>query len=103
MEKQSQIHIKLGTLAMHEGLLTASEVNNIIIMQTHQDKKFGEIVVMVVQGSFTEADLSNIREQIEATLPMYWQPKRYVVIDKIPMTATGKIARSALQDIVEKM
>ena len=67
------------------------------------DKKFGEIVVMVVQGSFTEADLSNIREQIEATLPMYWQPKRYVVIDKIPMTATGKIARSALQDIVEKM
>ena len=67
------------------------------------DKKFGEIVMMVVQGSFTEADLSNIREQIEATLPMYWQPKRYVVIDKIPMTATGKIARSALQDIVEKM
>lgn len=67
------------------------------------DNKFGEIVVMVVQGSFTEADLSNIREQIEATLPMYWQPKRYVVIDKIPMTATGKIARSALQDIVEKM
>ena len=67
------------------------------------DKKFGEIVVMVVQGPFTEADLSNIREQIEATLPMYWQPKRYVVIDKIPMTATGKIARSALQDIVEKM
>lgn len=67
------------------------------------DKKFGEIVVMVIQRPFTEADLSNIREQIEATLPMYWQPKRYVVIDKIPMTATGKIARSALQNIVEKM
>lgn len=67
------------------------------------DKKFGEIVVMVVQGAFTEVDLSNIRKQTEAILPKYWQPRRFVVIDKIPMTATGKIARRALQDIVEKM
>ena len=57
---------------------------------------FGEIVVMVVQGPFTEADLSNIREQIEATLPMYWQPKRYVVIDKIPIPAISALLAVAV-------
>lgn len=61
MEKQSQIHIKLGTLAMHEGLLTASEVNNIIIMQTHQDKKFGEIAIE--EGYLTEEQVHDLLEK----------------------------------------
>ena len=37
--------IKLGTLAIYEGLLTASDVDRIHILQTHIDKKFGQIAV----------------------------------------------------------
>ena len=43
MKKKSNKHVKLGTLAIHSGLMTASEVDNVIIEQTHQDKKFGEL------------------------------------------------------------
>ena len=45
MKKKSNKHVKLGTLAIHSGLMTASEVDNVIIEQTHQDKKFGELTI----------------------------------------------------------
>ncbi len=38
-------HMKIGTLAIHEGYMTASEVEQVLIMQTHQDKRFGELAV----------------------------------------------------------
>lgn len=37
--------MKLGTLAIHAGLMAASEVDNIVIEQTHVDKKFGELAI----------------------------------------------------------
>lgn len=38
-------HVKMGTLAIHEGYMTANEVEQVLIMQTHQDKRFGELAV----------------------------------------------------------
>lgn len=45
MQRQSTKHTKLGTLAMHAGLMTASEVDAVLIEQTHQDRKFGELAI----------------------------------------------------------
>ena len=35
IKEESTTHIKLGTLAIHAGYMTASEADNIIIMQTN--------------------------------------------------------------------
>lgn len=45
MQKQSAERTKLGTLAMHAGLMTASEVDQVIVQQTREDKKFGELAI----------------------------------------------------------
>lgn len=45
MEYKGINHLRLGTLAMHAGYLSAGEVEHIRIIQTHKDKKFGEIAV----------------------------------------------------------
>lgn len=45
LERQSSSYLKLGTLAIHAGLLNASQVDAIICRQTHEDKKFGEIAI----------------------------------------------------------
>ncbi len=45
MQKQSNEHMRLGTLAIHAGYMTASEVDQTIIQQTHEDKKFGELAI----------------------------------------------------------
>lgn len=45
MKDQSDTRIKLGTLAIYEGMMTSIEVEKIHILQTHEDKRFGEIAV----------------------------------------------------------
>ncbi|SFA72078.1 hypothetical protein SAMN05216249_101196 [Acetitomaculum ruminis DSM 5522] len=45
MEEQTKTHIKLGTLAIYQGYMTASEVENVHILQTHEDRRFGEVAI----------------------------------------------------------
>ncbi len=45
IETQKGQHLRLGTLAIHAGLLTAAEVNHIHGVQTHKNKRFGEIAM----------------------------------------------------------
>ena len=52
------------------------------------DKKFGEIVVLLTEGSTAEA-----REVCERILPPLHQPRAYLHVAHIPLTATGKPAR----------
>ena len=40
MHRKSSTKIKLGTLAIHAGYMTANEVDRIVILQTHEDKRF---------------------------------------------------------------
>ena len=52
------------------------------------DSKFGEIVVLLTEGSIDDA-----REVCEHILPKYHHPRAYVHVSRIPLTATGKPAR----------
>lgn len=58
MQKKSVGHMKLGTLAMHAGYMTANEVDQIVIMQTHQDSRFGELAIR--EGYLTEAQVTEL-------------------------------------------
>ncbi len=58
MTAQKKAHIKLGTLAIHEGYMTADEVDSIVIMQTHEDKMFGELAVEM--GYLTPGQLETL-------------------------------------------
>ena len=55
MQEANSEHPKLGTLAMHAGYMSASEVDRVIIMQTHEDKRFGELAIR--EGYLTEAQV----------------------------------------------
>nr|WP_305071294.1 non-ribosomal peptide synthetase [Mycobacterium sp. IDR2000157661] len=46
----------------------------------------------------TDVDVERIRNRVAAALPEYMVPAAYVVLDEIPITAHGKIDRSALPD-----
>ena len=58
------------------------------IITKRPDEKFGEVVVLLTEGSTDEA-----RQVCEQILPKYYQPRAYLHIDHIPLTATGKPAR----------
>lgn len=58
------------------------------------DPKFGEIVVLAVEGEVDE-------NSIHQSLPEYYIPKRIILIDKLPLTETGKISRATLIKIIK--
>ena len=55
------------------------------------DAKFGEIVVLLYNKL---ENAEHIRCTCERVLPTYWVPKRYLVVDKLPLTGTGKPDRA---------
>ena len=60
------------------------------------DAKFGEAVVLLTEGTVPEA-----KEVCLRILPKYHQPRVYLHVDKIPLTATGKPARKEAENIAK--
>lgn len=57
----SSSRVKLGTMCIHSGLMTPAEVEKIYIMQTHQDKRFGELAVQ--EGYLSEDAINKLLNQ----------------------------------------
>ncbi len=53
-------HVKLGTLCIHAGIMSASEVEKVYILQTHRDARFGEIAIE--EGYITPSQLEDVME-----------------------------------------
>ena len=64
------------------------------IISKRKDEKFGEVVVLLTEGSTDEA-----KDICEKNLPKYHIPKVYLHVDKIPLTETGKPARKIAETI----
>ncbi len=65
------------------------------LLSKRQDGKFGEIAVLLTEGSVEEARLI-----CERVLPKYHQPKAYLHVARIPLTETGKPARHQAEKLI---
>ncbi len=63
LDMQQDTHLRLGVLAMHEGYMTASQVDEVNEMQKRVDARFGEIAVL--KGYLKEEDLNSLLTQQE--------------------------------------
>lgn len=64
------------------------------LISKRPDPKFGEIVVLLIEGSIT-----NARSICERVLPKFHQPRAYVHVERIPMTQTNKPARKQAEQL----
>lgn len=60
------------------------------------DEKFGEAMVMLSESS----DLAGVRQICERVLPVFWHPKHYHHVTRLPLTETGKLARFEIKELV---
>ena len=60
------------------------------------DPKFGEVVAMLIEG----ATIEHCRAICQRVLPKYEHPKFFLVVDRLPLTETGKPARAIAQQMV---
>lgn len=65
------------------------------LLSKRQDGKFGEIAVLLTEGSVEEARLI-----CERVLPKYHQPKAYLHVARIPFTETGKPSRHQAEKLI---
>ncbi len=63
------------------------------------DKKLGEQVVLLT----TSLDVDAVRVVCQKVLPRYWQPRQYLHIETIPLTATGKPARAEAEILCRRI
>ena len=63
-----------------------------------KDERLGETVVLMMEGGNTE----EVKKLCEKVLPRYWQPRRFVIVDHLPLTETGKPARAEAERIVRE-
>ncbi len=68
------------------------------IITRARDEKFGEVVVLLIEG--TSDDAQQICHRV---LPKYWQPRRIVTVPHIPMTETGKPARAEAERLANPL
>lgn len=66
INSSSQAHIKLGTLAIHNGYMVSAEVDEVCYLQTREDKRFGEIAVE--RGYLTT---EQVKEMLSSQIPDY--------------------------------
>lgn len=59
------------------------------------DERLGEQVVMLTES----ADIAALQDICREVLPKYWQPRRILTVDRLPLTATGKPARAEAERI----
>lgn len=58
IDLQKKNHLRMGTLAIHEGFLSAGEVEHIHTTQTHQNKRFGELALEL--GYLTQKQIDTL-------------------------------------------
>ena len=79
-----------------ERMLLNYGIDNVAVSHC-ADAKFGQAVVFVTTRNTNDEALNNAI----SLLPKYWQPKRIVKVDAIPMAGNGKIARNEVRRIAE--
>ena len=63
-----------------------------------KDERLGEMVVLLMEGG----NADEVKAVCEKVLPRYWQPRRFILLDHLPLTETGKPARAEAERIANE-
>lgn len=67
------------------------------------DRKFGEAVVLLYEDKDGTVSTDGLLALCSKALPAYWVPKRFVKVDRLPMTETGKPARAEAESMAKML
>ena len=68
------------------------------IITRAKDERLGEMVVLLMEGG----NADEVKAVCEKVLPRYWQPRRFIALDHLPLTETGKPARAEAERIANE-
>jgi len=74
-------------------------IKQAVVVDRENIKSGTSLVAFIVPQKIQETNAADLRGFLSATLPEYMIPDQYVVLEKYPTTATGKLDRNALRVI----
>ena len=88
--------IELGEVAA--AISVDPSVGQAVVLASDLPSLGKSLIAYVTPAPGDSVDVERIRSRVAAALPEYMTPAAYVVVDEIPITANGKIDRSALPE-----
>ena len=80
-----------------EGILREQEdVNEAVVMVRGDERGDSRLVAYIVPRKGSAIDASGLREYLKKKLPVYMVPAGYVLMERLPLTGSGKIDRKGL-------
>lgn len=80
---------------IEHAILQHPAVEQVLVMQRQQDE---QLLLVAYYLSRQQADSKTLESHLKPLLPDYMQPQAWVLLEKMPLAASGKIDRSALPD-----
>ena len=91
-----RFRIELGEVAA--AISVDPSVGQAVVLASDLPSLGKSLIAYVTPAPEDSVDVERIRSRVAAALPEYMTPAAYVVVDEIPITANGKIDRSALPE-----
>lgn len=66
------------------------------------DDKWGEVPLALLVVTLPEIDINQLRNELLQDLARYKVPKKFVIIAEMPRTASGKIKKPQLRQLVSE-
>nr|WP_218024294.1 non-ribosomal peptide synthetase [Nocardia speluncae] len=98
---RSDFQVKLRGLRIELGeietaLTDSDEVAQAVVVLRSDARTGDQLVGYLVPAAGAPLDIEDVREDLSARLPSYMVPAAFVVLDELPLNASGKLDRRAL-------
>ncbi|MBF6352929.1 non-ribosomal peptide synthase/polyketide synthase [Nocardia flavorosea] len=98
---RSDFQVKLRGLRIELGeietaLTDIEEVGQAVVVLRGDARTGDQLVGYLVPAAGVPLDIEDVREDLSARLPSYMVPAAFVVLDELPLNASGKLDRRAL-------
>ncbi|MHC4715067.1 MAG: phosphopantetheine-binding protein, partial [Planctomycetota bacterium] len=91
---------RIETAEVEQALLATGEVEETLVVGRDQPGEDGKtLVAYMVPSTRPAPTITHLRSVLSENIPEYMVPTRFVFLDSMPRTATGKADRRALPDL----
>lgn len=80
---------------IEQAILQHPAVDQVLVMQRQQDE---QLLLVAYYLSRQQVNTTELQQHLKSLLPDYMQPQAWVMLEKMPLAASGKIDRNALPD-----
>jgi acyl carrier protein len=90
--------LRVEVTEVERALRAVDSVREAVVLAREDHSGDKHLVAYIVPAPNASLSISDIRSDVENKVPSHMVPSRFILLDALPLTATGKVDRRALPD-----